>query len=37
MQWTAIRELLPYTERTEQIAVQIAAHFKNESPELLKY
>ncbi|XP_011876235.1 PREDICTED: endothelin-converting enzyme 1-like [Vollenhovia emeryi] len=37
MQWNLIRTLLPYTERTEEIAVQLAAQFKNESPELARW
>ncbi|XP_011169776.2 endothelin-converting enzyme 1 [Solenopsis invicta] len=37
MQWTIIRTLLPYTERTEEIAVQLAARFKNERPESLRW
>lgn len=37
MQWTHIRNLLPYTKITEPIAYRLAAHFKNESPELTRW
>lgn len=37
MQWNLIRNLLPYTESTQMIAVQFAAQFKNEKPEFSKY
>ncbi|XP_072755626.1 endothelin-converting enzyme 1-like [Anoplolepis gracilipes] len=33
MQWNVIRGLLPYTERTEQIAIELAKHFKGEKEE----
>lgn len=37
MQWNLIRALLPYTERTEKIAVQLAKEFKGEKEDNLKY
>ncbi|XP_024875527.1 endothelin-converting enzyme homolog [Temnothorax curvispinosus] len=37
MQWNLIRALLPYTERTEKIAVQLAVDFKNKIPEFSRW
>lgn len=37
MQWNLIRSLLPYTERTEAIAVQLAKHFKGERKDNLRW
>ncbi|KMQ96994.1 neutral endopeptidase [Lasius niger] len=37
MQWNLIRALLPYTERTEAIAVQLARHFKGERKDNLRW
>ncbi|XP_070152530.1 endothelin-converting enzyme 1-like [Polyergus mexicanus] len=37
MQWNLIRALLPYTERTEKIAIQLAKEFKGEKEDNLKW
>ncbi|XP_029177304.1 neprilysin-1-like [Nylanderia fulva] len=37
MQWNLIRALLPYTERTEAIAIQLAKHFKGERKDNIRW